>query len=122
MGGKNPACHSHARYLRRHDERFTTDLARSLGRLGTPSLAPLLLAVAAYAISVLVAHDHAQTWTSAVLVLPVALSATPIVTRRRWARFAAATLMLVFCAVAVLSVGVFFLPSTIAAAALAFRS
>src|SRR2546423_202471 len=42
-------------------------------RLGTPSVAPLLLAVAAYAISVLVAHDHAQTWTWAVLVLPVAL-------------------------------------------------
>jgi uncharacterized PurR-regulated membrane protein YhhQ (DUF165 family) len=91
-------------------------------RLGKPGLTPLLLAMAAYAISVLVAHDHAQTWTWAVLVLPVALSATPIVTRRRSARFAAAILMLGFCAVAALSVGVFFLPSTIATATLAVRS
>lgn len=88
----------------------------SPGRVGSAvaSGLPLLLAAAGYACAVWVAHDSAEAWTWVILLIPVLLSAVPIITRAAAAALIAGVAMLVFSGIAILSVGVFFIPATVA--------
>jgi len=88
------------------------------------SLAALALSVAGFALSVAVVFGPGQDpsrvrWP--LVAAPLVAAALSLVVPRRGVRIAAAVVMALWCALAAASVGVFFVPATVAAAVAAWR-